>query len=96
MQNELIQLLAVAVVIAPMTTGFTEIYKRYTPAEGKLLPVLAIGTAIVLSIIWALAFGHTDLIGQYALSGVLSGLSAVGVYNLVKPTDKGDNANGQV
>lgn len=94
MQNELIQLLAVAVVIAPITAGFTEIYKRYTPAEGKLLPILAIGTAVVLSIIWAVAFGHTSLIGQYALSGVLSGLSAVGVYNLVKPSKPEDKANG--
>ncbi len=47
MQNELLQVLAIAVVIAPITTGFTEIFKRYTPAEGKLLPVLSIGTGIL-------------------------------------------------
>ena len=85
MQNELLTLLGIAAVIAPITTGFTEIYKRWTPASGKLLPVLSILTGAALAAIWALVFKHMDLVGVYALAGVLSGLSAVGVYNLVKP-----------
>lgn len=88
MQNELLQVLAIATIIAPITTGFTELYKRYTPAEGKLLPVLSIGTGILLAGIWATAFGHLALIGAYALAGLLSGLAAVGVYQIVKPTQE--------
>lgn len=85
MQNELLTLLGIAAVIAPVTTGFTEIYKRWTPANGKLLPILSIITGMVLAAIWALVFKHAD-VGVYALAGVLSGLSAIGVYSLVKPT----------
>lgn len=88
MQNELLQVLAIAVVIAPISTGFTEIYKRYTPAEGKLLPVLSIVTGILLACVWALAFDHLSLIGAYALAGLLSGLASVGVYQIVKPTEE--------
>ncbi|EKQ17996.1 holin [Lacticaseibacillus paracasei] len=88
MQNELLQVLAIAAVIAPITTGFTEIFKRYTPAEGKLLPVLSIGTGILLACIWAVAFGHLTLLGAYALAGLLSGLASVGVYQIVKPNDE--------
>ncbi|MCP9304412.1 holin [Lacticaseibacillus paracasei] len=88
MQNELLQVLAIAAVIAPITTGFTEIFKRYTPAEGKLLPVLSIGTGILLACIWAVAFGHLALLGAYALAGLLSGLASVGVYQIVKPNEE--------
>lgn len=88
MQNELLQVLAIAAVIAPITTGFTEIFKRYTPAEGKLLPVLSIGTGILLACIWAVAFGHLTLLGAYALAGLLSGLASVGVYQIVKPNEE--------
>lgn len=89
MQNELLQVLAIAAIIAPITTGFTELYKRYTPAEGKLLPVLSIGTGILLAGGWAVAFGHAALLGSYAFAGLLSGLAAVGVYQIVKPTQEG-------
>ncbi|WP_445622569.1 holin [Lacticaseibacillus paracasei] len=85
MQNELFQVLAIAVVIAPITTGFTEIFKRYTPADGKLLPILSIVTGILLACVWAMAFDHLPLIGAYALAGLLSGLSSIGVYQIIKP-----------
>lgn len=88
MQNELLQVLAIATVIAPITTGFTEVFKRYTPAEGKLLPVLSIGTGILLACIWAVAFDHLPLIGAYALAGLLAGLASVGVYQIVKPNEE--------
>lgn len=88
MQNELLQVLAIAVVLAPITTGFTEIFKRYTPAEGKLLPILSIGTGILLACVWAMAFDHLPLIGAYALAGLLSGLSSIGVYQIVKPNEE--------
>ncbi|WP_264460710.1 holin [Lacticaseibacillus paracasei] len=88
MQNELLQVLAIAAIIAPITTGFTEIFKRYTPAEGKLLPVLSIGTGILLACLWAVAFGHLTLLGAYALAGMLSGLASVGVYQIVKPNEE--------
>lgn len=88
MSNELLELVAIAAIIAPITTGFTELYKRYTPANGKLLPVLSIVTGVILAIVWALVFNHTN-VGEYGLAGVLSGLSAVGVYQLVRT--KGDN-----
>ncbi|EKQ13554.1 holin [Lacticaseibacillus casei A2-362] len=88
MQNELLQVLAIASIIAPITTGFTELYKRYTPAEGKLLPVLSILTGILLAGGWALAFGHLSLLGSYALAGLLSGLASVGVYQIVKPNEE--------
>ena len=81
--NELTQLLAIAVVLAPITTGFVQLYKKQG-VSGKLLPALAILTGIILALVWALAFSHTDLALQYGLAGVLSGLSSVGVYELAK------------
>ena len=81
--NELTQLLAIAVVLAPITTGFVQLYKKQG-VSGKLLPALAILTGIILALVWALAFSHTDLALQYSLAGVLSGLSSVGVYELAK------------
>lgn len=83
MSNELLELVSIAVVLAPVTTGFTELYKRYTPANGKLLPILSIATGVVLAVVWATVFSHPN-IGEYGLAGVLSGLSAVGVYQLIK------------
>lgn len=83
MSNELLELVAIAVVLAPITTGFTELYKRYTPANGKLLPILSIVTGIVLAGLWAVVFNHSN-VSEYCLAGVLSGLSASGVYQLIK------------
>jgi len=82
--SETQQLITVALAIAPLASGFTALYKRYTPATGKLLPVLSVVTGVVLGVIWALVFRHAD-VALYALGGLVSGLASGGFYNLVKP-----------
>ena len=82
--NETQQLITVALAIAPLASAFTAVYKRYTPATGKLLPVLSVVTGVILGVIWALVFKHAD-VPMYALGGLISGFASGGFYNLVKP-----------
>jgi len=89
--NETYQVLTIALALAPFVSGITALFKHYTTAEGKLLPVITVVAGLVFGIVWAMVFGHVAELPVYALAGLISGLSAGGFYNLVEPTkNKGD------
>ena len=83
------QLLTIAVALAPIASGLTALAKRYTPAEGKVLPAISVLAGVLLGVIWSGVFGHIDELPVYALAGMISGLSAGGFYNLVEPNKEG-------
>lgn len=82
MMNELTTLVTVATVIAPITTALMQAIKPFI--NSKYTPLLAILLSIVLSVLWALVFGHINLAPIYAFSGILSGLASTGLYSLAK------------
>lgn len=84
--NETYQVLTIALALTPFVSGITALFKHYTTAEGKLLPVITVIAGLVFGIVWAMVFGHIEQLPLYALAGLISGLSAGGFYNLVEPT----------
>lgn len=87
MNNELMQLMTIAIVIAPITSAIMQGVKQASFINGKFTVLVAIIVAILLSVLWALTFSHQTELPLYALSGVLSGLSSSKLYDLVKTED---------
>ncbi|KRM54636.1 holin [Lacticaseibacillus sharpeae] len=87
MQNELMQLIIIAVVIAPITTAVVQGIKQAAGISDKICILVAILVGIILAGLWALTFGHVDQIGPYLMAGLLSGLSASGLYDITKKGD---------
>lgn len=85
MESELMQLTTIAVVLAPVTTAAMQLVKQAGIISGRWINLAALLLGIILAVIWALAFGHIDQLGPYLLAGMLSGLSASGVYEVFKP-----------
>lgn len=81
--NELTTLVTVATIIAPITTALMQAIKAFV--SSKYTPIVAILLSIVLSVLWALVFGHINVAPIYAFSGLLSGLASCGLYSLAKP-----------
>lgn len=84
MENELLQLTVIAVVLAPITAALVQAIKSATGLDAKKNTLVSLLIGIVLAGLWALTFGHTDQIGPYLMAGLLSGLSASGLYDLTK------------
>lgn len=84
MENELLQLTVIATIIAPITAALVQGIKTASGISNKLNIVVSLLVGIVLAGLWALTFGHTDQIGPYLMAGLLSGLSASGLYDLTK------------
>lgn len=87
MENELLQLTVIATIIAPITAALVQGIKTASGISDKLNIVVSLLIGIVLAGLWALTFGHTDQIGPYLMAGLLSGLSASGLYDLAKKTE---------
>ena len=83
MENELLQLTTIAVVLAPITAAIVQGIKK-SGITGNLVIGISVLVGIVLAGLWALTFGHVDQIGPYLMAGLLSGLSASGLYDLAK------------
>lgn len=83
MENELLQLTTIAVILAPFTGAIMQGIKK-SGITGKWVIGISVLVGIVLAGLWALTFGHTDQIGPYLMAGLLSGLSASGLYDLAK------------
>ncbi|WP_270235246.1 holin [Lacticaseibacillus suilingensis] len=84
MENELLQLTVIAVVLAPITAALVQAIKSATGLDAKKNTLVSLLIGIVLAGLWALTFGHVDQIGPYLMAGLLSGLSASGLYDLTK------------
>ena len=84
MENELLQLTVIAVVLAPITAAIVQAIKTATGLDAKKNTLVSLLIGVVLAGLWALTFGHTDQIGPYLMAGLLSGLSASGLYDLAK------------
>lgn len=88
MENELLQLTTIAVVLAPITAALVQAIKAATGLDAKKNTLVSLLIGIVLAGLWALTFGHVDQIGPYLMAGLLSGLSASGLYDLAKKEAK--------
>lgn len=87
MENELLQLTTIAIVLAPITAALVQGIKSATGLDAKKNTLVSLLIGIVLAGLWALTFGHVDQIGPYLMAGLLSGLSASGLYDLTKKTE---------
>lgn len=70
-------------IIVPVIIGLVEVAKR-VGLNGKYCPVLAVGLGLGFS--W---MGTSVGLGGLVLAGIISGLSAVGLYSGVKNTFEG-------
>lgn len=84
MENELLQLTVIAVVLAPITAALVQAIKVAMGLDAKKNTLVSLLIGIVLAGLWALTFDHVDQIGPYLMAGLLSGLSASGLYDLTK------------
>lgn len=83
----MVDILAIATVIAPITSGVVQAIKSATGVKKRYLPVLAMAVGIVLG---AAAFFVEIGIGERIWAGGISGLASVGLFELSKKS-KGDN-----
>ncbi|WP_096435910.1 holin [Alteribacter populi] len=82
------EILAMATLIAPVTSGVVQMLKK-SDVPKNLMPYLALVVGIGLG---AAAFSFTDLIFIERLwAGGISGLAAVGLFEVGKQSTKGDD-----
>lgn len=79
------EILAMATVIAPVTAGAVEVVKQATNINNRYLP--AVATVVGIGLGAAAYFLDADL-GLRIWAGAISGLSAVGLFELGKQTNK--------
>jgi len=83
----MVEILAIATLIAPVTSGAVQAVKKATNLNKRYLPVLAVAVGIGLG---AAAFFVDIGIGERVWAGGISGLASVGLFELGKKT-KGDD-----
>lgn len=71
--------------VAVVLTILTQLAKSYVPE--RLIPATAVVAGIALSVLATLALGSgsAEAIGNAALTGLLGGASAIGIYQVQKP-----------
>ncbi len=77
----MVEILAMATVIAPVTSGFVQAVKKAIRINDNLLPILAI---ILGAILGGCAFFLDAEIGLRIWAGGVSGLAATGLFELGK------------
>lgn len=83
----MIEILALATIIVPLTTAVVEAIKKTTGVNERFLPLLAILLGIILG---GGAYFLVDDLGLRMWAGGVSGLASVGLFELGKNTTKGD------
>ncbi|MFD2046003.1 holin [Ornithinibacillus salinisoli] len=83
----MVEILAVATVIAPVTAGAVQAVKSATGINKRYIPVMAMAVGIGLG---AAAFFVDIGLGERIWAGGISGLASVGLFELGK-NSKGDN-----
>ncbi|WP_155669142.1 holin [Ornithinibacillus caprae] len=82
----MVEILAIASVIAPVTSGVVQAVKSATGVNKRYLPVMAMAVGIGLG---AAAFFVDIGLGERVWAGGISGLASVGLFELSKKS-KGD------
>lgn len=77
----MVEILALASIIAPFTTAIVEGVKRYSNVNKNLLPIISVGSGMILG---ALAYFLDAGLAARLWAGGISGLSAVGLFELSK------------
>lgn len=72
----------VAVILAPLTTGIIEVVKQTLNIDNRYLPILSLLVGIFVAV--AIALGTGQDVVQFVLVGIVSGLSASGLYDQTK------------
>ena len=81
------EVLILASIVAPITLALVEMIKRTTAVKGTILPLVALLVGLMIGIA---STPFTDLDVVYRLwAGGLSGLAAVGLFELTVPDKKG-------
>ena len=83
----MVEILAIATLIAPVTSGAVQAVKKATNLNKRYLPVLAVAVGAGLG---AAAFFVDISLGERVWAGGISGLASVGLFELGKHT-KGDD-----
>lgn len=83
----MVEILAMATVIAPVTGGVLQAVKRATQIKKRYIPILAVVLGVVLG---AAAYFMEAEIGLRVWAGGISGLAATGLFELGKNTVEGD------
>lgn len=79
----MVEILAMATIIAPVTAGVVEAIKKATGVNKRYLPILA---AVIGLIIGAAAYFLDAELGLRIWAGGISGLAATGLFELGKNT----------
>lgn len=79
----MVDILAIASLIAPITSGAVQAIKKATKVNKRYLPILAVGVGIILG---AAAFFVGIGLGERIWAGGISGLASVGLFELGKST----------
>ena len=83
--NEMVEILAMATVIAPVTGGLLQVVKKATQVNKRYVPLMAVALGIVLGA--AAVFLETDIVLRVWAGGI-SGLAATGLFELGKNAKK--------
>lgn len=83
----MVEILAIATVIAPVTAGTVEAIKRATGVNKRYLPLAA---AVIGMLIGAAAYFLDADIGLRIWAGGISGLAATGLFELGKNATESD------
>lgn len=83
----MVEILAMATVIAPVTSGVVQVVKQATQVNKRYLPAVATLTGIILG---AAAYFLDAELGLRVWAGGISGLAATGLFELGKKT-KGED-----
>lgn len=81
----MVEILAMATVIAPVTGGLVQAVKNATQVNKRYLPLMAVGVGLTLG---AAAYFLDAEIGIRLWAGGVSGLASVGLFELGKNVKK--------
>src|SRR5690625_2072418 len=87
--DSMVEILTMATVIAPFTSGIVQVVKQATNMKKRFLPLTAVGIGIALG---AAAYFVDVELGARMWAGGISGLAATGLFELGKNTvDQGED-----
>lgn len=86
------QILITAGIIAPIISAIVNVVKTQFNLNGKQVSTLALGLGIIVGLAYAATIAHGDY-AAYGWGGLISGLSAIGYYELAFKNKKGETTD---